>query len=149
MADKWDRRFLELAKHISTWSKDPSTKCGAVVVNANKHILATGYNGFPVGILDTTELLENREEKYKRVIHCEMNAILQAKCDLHNCALYVFPDLCCARCAVHVIQSGIQYVNYPLFEGKHIMAERWTKDFEVSEQLFMEAGVIVEGIEWQ
>lgn len=31
--EKWNRRFVELAKNVSTWSKDPSTKVGAVIVD--------------------------------------------------------------------------------------------------------------------
>jgi len=30
--DKWDARFLDLAIYVADWSKDPSTKVGAVLV---------------------------------------------------------------------------------------------------------------------
>ena len=52
--DKWDNRYLRLAKEVSTWSKDPSTKVGAVAV-LNGSVLAQGYNGFPRYILDDPE----------------------------------------------------------------------------------------------
>lgn len=151
MADKWDLRFLELAKLISTWSKDPSTKCGAVIVNTDKQIIATGYNGFPAAIEDSEELLNNREEKYKRVIHAELNALLQVRDrkELAYSALYIWPDCCCARCAVHVIQSGVQYINFPIFNGKHLMQERWEEDIKLATSLFDEAGIFYEGIEWE
>ena len=64
---KWDRRFLELAKQISTWSKDPSTQVGCVVVGPDREIRSTGFNGLPRGIDDTDERLNNREKKYPMI----------------------------------------------------------------------------------
>ena len=61
MSEKWDRRFIDLALHISNWSKDPSTKVGCVVVGADREIRSTGFNGFPRGIEDSIERLEDRE----------------------------------------------------------------------------------------
>ena len=43
---KWDLRYLDLAKHISTWSKDPSTQIGSVAIGENGQVLSQGYNGF-------------------------------------------------------------------------------------------------------
>ena len=59
MSDKWDIRFLELAKHISAWSKDPSTKVGCVAIGNHGQVLSQGYNGFPRGILDSENNLLN------------------------------------------------------------------------------------------
>ena len=78
MSEKWDRRFLELAEHISTWSKDPSTKVGCVVVGEDREIRSTGFNGFPRGIEDDAERLEDREQKYPLICHAEENAIMHA-----------------------------------------------------------------------
>ena len=64
MNEKWDRRFIDLALHISEWSKDPSTKVGCVVVGEDREIRSTGFNGFPRGIEDSMERLEDRELKY-------------------------------------------------------------------------------------
>ncbi len=63
MSEKWDLRFIELAKHIAAGSKDPSTKVGCVVVGEDREIRSTGFNGFPRGINDDIERLENREMK--------------------------------------------------------------------------------------
>ena len=62
MSDKWDLRFLELARHISDWSKDPSTKVGCVVVGPDREIRSTGFNGFPRGIEDDDNRLQNRKK---------------------------------------------------------------------------------------
>ena len=110
---KWHHRFMDMAKMVASWSKDPSTKTGAVIVSPDKRKTQVGYNGFPQGIEDSPELLGNREEKYKRIIHCEMNAILSASFDLQDCTLYTWPFASCERCAVHVIQSGISTVVSP------------------------------------
>ena len=31
----WDKKFMDLARHISTWSKDRSTKVGSIIVDKN------------------------------------------------------------------------------------------------------------------
>ena len=51
-SDKWHYRFMEVAKLVSTWSKDTSTKTGAVVVGPDREIRATGYNGLVRGVDD-------------------------------------------------------------------------------------------------
>lgn len=47
--EKWDARFLDLAVFIGDWSKDPSTKVGAVLVRPDRTIAGLGFNGFPRG----------------------------------------------------------------------------------------------------
>jgi len=103
---KWDLRFLEMAKLVSTWSKDPSTKCGAVITNGNR-VVSVGFNGFPQNMIDLPENYSNREEKYSRIVHCEMNALLFAKENTAGCTLYTWPLMSCDRCFVHMAQSGI------------------------------------------
>lgn len=138
---KWARRFIELSAHIAQWSKDPSTKTGAVIVRPDRTIASVGYNGFPRGIADTQELLTNREEKYRRVIHCEMNAIMNAREPLAGYSLYEFPGCSCERCAVHVIQAGITAVYYPT--PTEDFMSRWGESVRLSQALFTEAGVRV------
>jgi len=106
---KWDRRFLGLSEHISRWSKDPSTKVGAIITNDIK-IVSVGFNGLPQSVKDYPEILEVRNLKYKHIIHAETNAILAAKTDLTGCTIYTFPFLPCTRCASMVAQSGISRV---------------------------------------
>ena len=78
MSDKWDMRFLDLATHISEWSKDPSTKVGCVVVGPDREIRSTGFNGFPRNILDSDDRLTDRDLKYPLICHAEENAIMHA-----------------------------------------------------------------------
>jgi len=56
MKDKWDLRFKNLALEVSEWSKDPSTKVGCIAVK-DRRVIATGYNGFPIGISENDPFL--------------------------------------------------------------------------------------------
>jgi dCMP deaminase len=133
---KWDYRFLDLAELVSSWSKDPSTKVGSVITKGNR-VISLGYNGFPCQINDDKRL-ENREEKYKIIIHAEQNAMLFAKGDLEGCTIYTYPFMPCSTCASIIIQSGIKrVVSY-----KNVPA-RWKENFDLSLKIFLESGVEV------
>lgn len=132
----WDRRFLDMAKLISTWSKDPSTKVGAVIADKDHRIVSVGYNGFPRDIIDHPEALDDRELKYQIIIHAEINAIMFSNKLLHDCTLYTYPFEPCSKCASVVIQSGIKRVV-----SKANTEERWEESFKISRKLFHEAGV--------
>lgn len=133
---KWDLRFLDLAKLVSTWSKDPSTQVGAAIVDNDNRIVSLGYNGFPVGINDDENKLSNRDLKYKMIVHGEMNAILFANKSLNNCTLYTYPFMPCPRCSAMIIQAGIKkVVSY-----KNTI-DRWEEEFELSRSLFNEANI--------
>lgn len=135
--DKWDKRFINIAKEVSTWSKDPSTKVGAVIVSPDKDIVATGYNGFPRGIHDNENDYENRELKYKKVVHAEMNAIIRSKRDLTGHTLYVYPIQCCSNCAACIIQSGIKRIVS--LDTNHALKD----SFILANEMFNEAGIEV------
>ena len=134
--NKWHSRFVDLAKHISEWSKDPSTKVGAVIVDEKRRIISTGYNGFSIGVEDTDDRLYNRDIKYEMIVHGEINAIVFARQDLTNTTLYTYPFMPCSRCASIVIQSGIKTVVAPENHNP-----RWTESFALSTKLFNESNV--------
>ena len=138
----WDKRFLELAELVSSWSKDPSTKVGAVIIDDKNIIVSVGFNGFPKGINDN-ERLHNRDSKYQIIIHAENNALMFAKRPLDNCTLYTYPFMPCPRCAGMIIQSGIKrVVSYKNTIDRY----RWELDFSISRELFNEAKIQLE--EW-
>lgn len=146
MNNKWDIRFLELAKLVASWSKDPSTQTGAVIVRPDKTVLSVGYNGFPRGIEDSEEKYNDRETKYSMIVHCEMNAVLSAHESVKGCTLYTWPFASCDRCAVHMIQSGITRAVAPILP-KHL-EERWSENLTKTRNLFKEAGIILEEIDF-
>ena len=145
MSDKWDIRFLELAKHIAGWSKDPSTKVGCVVGGDDRLILSTGFNGFPRWISDDNDRLTDREKKYPLICHAEENAIMHAArigVSLKGSTAYVtWPP--CSRCARSLIQAGIKEVVYSTTEE---VPERWLDDFNTSTGMLKEANVLVRPI---
>jgi len=134
--EKWDRRFLGLAEFIAQWSKDPSTKTGAVIVDPQRRIVSVGYNGFPRGVQDRPDRLNDRDVKYKMVVHCERNAVIFAKSPVVGCTLYTWPFMSCAPCAAMMIQAGIVEVVAPYSDNP-----RWSEDFALAEEMFREAGV--------
>ena len=137
--ERWDRRFLKLAKEISEWSRDPSTKVGAVAV-LDRRILATDYNGLPRGVADTAERLETRELKYQMVAHAEANLLAHAAhagASLNECTVYVWPFHPCGSCAGLLINSGVARVVIPELE----VPERWAFNFSLARTMFDEAGV--------
>jgi dCMP deaminase len=146
-SNKWDARFMSLAEAISSWSKDPSTKIGAVIVNDERRILATGYNGFPRGIDDSEERLNNKEEKYPRIIHAELNALMNALYNgvsVKGSTLYVYGLPVCSDCTKSVIQAGIKRVVIPSMRD---VPQKWADSWNnMSEPMLQEAGVAVQYI---
>ena len=139
--NKWDARFLELARTLAGWSKDPGTGCGAVVVR-DRRILGTGYNGLPAGIEDRYERLMDRELKLKLTLHAEDNAILNAIVPVRGATIYVWPMPPCAHCAARIIQVGITRVVAA--EPQPEQAERWRQSLMLSAEVLHEAGVSLE-----
>lgn len=133
-----DTYFLEMAKHVASRSKDPSTQTGAVIVDPRGRVVSTGYNGFPQKMPDHAELYANREEKYSRIVHCEMNALIFADRELTECTLYTWPFLTCDRCCVHMLQAGI--VRFVAPKCPDEQASRWESVFIKSRRYIVECG---------
>ena len=137
--EKWDRRFLELADQIATWSKDPNRGVGAVIVSGAKQIVATGFNGLPRGVLDLPERLE-RPAKYDYVCHAELNAIIQCArngVSPEGCTIYTSFSPC-VQCTLAIVQSGVaRVVTYQTGEGD----AHWLESFEKARAIMREAGV--------
>lgn len=105
--NKWDRRYLAVARQISDWSKDPSTKVGAVIADRRGYVVALGFNGFPENVEDTEYRLADRTTKYEMVVHAEVNAVLIAGRAAAGGTIYVHGAPICPRCASVLIQAGI------------------------------------------
>jgi len=103
----WTKKYLELAKHISNWSKDPNKKVGAVITEKNR-VRGIGYNGFPTGIADHAYRLADKELKNKIMVHAEVNALYSSQ-GLGD-TIYVWPCLPCSQCLGNIIQYGIKRV---------------------------------------
>lgn len=135
----WNKRFLELAELVSRWSKDPSTQTGAVIVGPDNGVISVGFNGFPAGMPDSPALYSDRSEKYSRIIHCEINALLYAgKTIPRGSTLYTFPFMSCDRCVVQMLQAGIKRFVAPVATGDKL--ERWGEVFKKTRQYINECG---------
>ena len=142
--NKWFKRYMGLAEQVSTWSKDPNTKVGAVIVGSKGQILTQGYNGFPRRIKDTQKRLEDRDTKLKYVVHAEMNAIFNATysgVSLDGATLYVYGLPICSECAKGIIQVGIKKV---VIQSETItIRPHWEESWKLSAEMFREAGVLI------
>ena len=141
---KWKKRFLKLSKEIAEWSKDPSTKVGALIISEDRNIISTGYNGFPRGIADSPERLNNRETKYKFILHAEMNCIMNALYNgrsVKDCILFVHGLPPCSECTKSIIQAGIKKV---ITDSK--ATDNWKESSKLSLEMLKEANVEIEFI---
>lgn len=135
--DKWNLRFLFLAKHVAGWSKDPSTKVGSVLFDSENRVISLGYNGLPKGLDDKN--IQDRERKYKTIIHAEINAILFSQKQLENCKIATWPFMPCSNCSSAIIQTGIKTCIFPRAYGDRAM--RWADSFLLAKEQFEEAGI--------
>lgn len=140
MNEKWVNRFMGLAREVSTWSKDPSSQLGAVAVNDDRQILSIGYNGFPRGMNDSDYLYADRESKYPRVVHAEMNVIYNATYNgisLKDSTVFVYGLLICSECAKGLIQVGVKQVYMKCINNP----EKWKEEFKKSQDYFSESNI--------
>lgn len=136
-ANPWNSRFLEMATLVSTWSKDPSTKVGAVIVDPNNRVISVGYNGFPRGVNDTDERLSDRTVKYALTLHAEENAIIFAQRSLEGYSIYVTQPPC-SNCAARIAQNGIGRI-YTKRPSEDFLS-RWGDSMAIAEDALREAG---------
>ena len=146
MKDKWDLRFKNLALEVSQWSKDPSTQVGCIAVK-DRRVIATGYNGFPIGISDDKNDYENRDIKYKKIDHAEKNMIYNAcrhGVSLVGSTVYVSGLPTCEECWKGLVQVGISRLVMPSIESlvgqQH---ERWSEGCYSAVKYMEEAGIEV------
>jgi dCMP deaminase len=136
--DTWHRRFMAMALLVSTWSKDPSTRVGAVAVR-DRRVLATGYNGLPRGVADLSDRLHDRAQKLLMTSHAETNVIGAAAhhgVSLAGATVYVtlWP---CSHCAAQLINAGVAEVVI----RRGPIPDRWATSFTAAETMLYEAGV--------
>lgn len=138
---KWNKRWFELVDLAASWSYD-KTKVGAVIIPENSDIPVIGWNGFPRNVKDLAERYENRELKYKLIVHAELNALLNSSysgINIKGSTLYVsyFP---CNECAKAITQAGVKKIYYKNNDPDFF--ERWKDSITISKLIFDEAGII-------
>jgi dCMP deaminase len=134
LLQKWDYRFIELAQFISGWSKDPSTKVGAVIVDAKNRVVSVGFNGPPRGVADRFD----RPTKLLRTVHAEANALHFATKDVCGNTIYITHPPC-ANCAANIIQRELTRVV--TLTPPSCFMDRWKDSYDESLKMLREVGV--------
>lgn len=142
--NNWDLKFLSAATLFASWSKDPSTQVGCVIVDDDHNQLSGGFNGFPRGIADNHRL-NDRETKLNIVVHAEANAVAAASRNGHalkGSTVYItLPP--CAQCASLLIQAGVRRVVF--YTGKK--PSKWESDWILAQELLAEAKIEFEEVQ--
>ena len=140
---KWKRRLLKMAKDIAGWSKDESTKVGAVITTLDGSPVSWGFNGMARGIDDTISERKERPIKYKWMCHAERNAMdLSPRGDLTDCVMFVTFSPC-TNCAQSIIQRGIKTVVIDANHTADKAPDHWVEDMMIAMDMLWEAGVTV------
>jgi dCMP deaminase len=141
----WDEYFINIAEQVKLKSKDNNTKIGVVLVGKNNEIVSTGYNSFPRGINDDVVERQEKPEKYFWFEHAERNCIYNAArigVSTLGTTMYMTCGISCADCARAIISAGVEKIV--LRSGKGAMSPKWQESAERSNQMFKEAGIIIE-----
>lgn len=139
---KWDLRYLRLAKHVALWSKDPSTKCGAIIVRDDHTLASLGFNGFHRHMEDKPEWLDNREEKYPRILHSEWNSIQNTKeYDFSKYSVYAWPMPPCNACTASLIQKKLR--RCVCLKPNEEKLSRWATQFTYALDMWQQVGAEV------
>lgn len=141
MTNSWDEKFIGLCNHIKEWSKDESTKVGAVIVNSDNAVISMGYNGMPRWVKDNKPERHERPNKYYYFEHAERNAMYNAAsigATTKDCKLYV-PWQPCADCSRGIIQCQITEVILETWD----IPERWETSCGIGGEMLTEAGILV------
>lgn len=141
--NRWDEFGLQQAKLWATMSKDPSTKVGAYIADYDNRPVSAGFNGFPRGVEDLHSRLNDRAEKYPRMVHAELNALLNAPVGIPPCStMYVYGLPCCCGCAAATIQrKGVERIiqAYPKNDER---AAIWKSEHgQIARSMLHEAGI--------
>lgn len=144
----WDQYFFGVLDAVTAKSQDRSRQFGAVIVDDNKRILATGYNGIPRRIA-YRESYHGRPDKYMYFVHAEQNAIYNAAgtgVAIHGATMYIQQPPC-ADCAKGIIQSGLVSVVFRDDPELKVLDEReqtnWSLTVEAAMDMFREAQVLL------
>lgn len=141
--NRWDEFGIRQAKLWASMSKDPSTKVGAYIADSLNRPVSGGFNGFPRNVMDLDSRLQDRSEKYPRMVHAELNALLNAPVGIPHCStMYVYGLPCCANCIAATIQRGGVTRILQAFPKDDPRALEWDLQHgRISRSMAQEAGI--------
>lgn len=143
--DKWDHRFMTIAREISTWSRHPSIKVGCIVVDSDHNQLSGGYNGLPRGVDDSRILNQDQSRSTSSTVHAEANAVAAAARNGHSIkhSTAYITHAPCSQCAALLIQAGVKRIVYA-DSSSIALSSRWTDSFIEASSVLAEANVQLE-----
>jgi dCMP deaminase len=149
MNKSWKKWHLGLANYVAGKSKDRSTKVGAVIVDDDNTVIATGFNSFPRGVNDDIDERHERPAKYKWTEHAERNAIYNAARQVLKGTTLVlqYPPCPCHDCTRGVIQSGIKKIIVPKTAAFPGVGD-WDESLAIAREMLEEAGIEIEEVEF-
>lgn len=110
--------FMEMAVVLSQLSTCSRRKVGAILVDANHHIIGSGYNGVPKKLPHCTDIQCGGENfpsgqglDVCQAIHAEQNALMQCPDVMKIDRIYVttFP---CTHCIKMLLNTGCKSIYY-------------------------------------
>lgn len=141
----WELVFLDMSYRIAQRSRDPSTKCGAVIATRDNQFVSWGYNGFPRGVTNFVSRWTERPVKYDYIVHSERNAVLNAVREgrsTKDCVMYLFySTVPCEQCTLDVIQSGITKIVMGSVEFPGVGNGEFYDTESAAREMLREAGV--------
>lgn len=137
---KWATRMLNMAREVASWSKDESTKVGAVITTADGSPISWGFNGMAMGVNDDIPERHDRPMKYKWMCHAERNALDLSNRSVENCVMFVTFSPC-SSCAQSIIQRKIKTVVVDTKSSPENAPDRWKEDMLIAKEMLTEAGV--------
>lgn len=138
------RALMGCYQHSWIFSRDPSTKNGAILFPQHPHHhFAAGVNAFPEGVATNPDRYSNRTLKMIYTAHAEESAILTAaRMRVPTLGAWMYcPWAPCTMCARLIIQSGIAGLTTHK-QAHDRTPERWQEDLDRAFGMLREAGVI-------
>ena len=136
--NEWDKRLLNMAGLISTWSKEEQ-KQGAVIADLQYRIVSTGFNGKVQGIPEDVSDWPAENVASANIMTAAMNALLFAKQDIRNCTLFTYPMPPTAQDMAIYAQAGILYVVTIQPGAEHVAG--YHDDLDTSLWICKQAGI--------
>jgi dCMP deaminase len=122
----WEKYALSLAEVASLRSEDPYVKVGACLLRADNSVAGLGYNGAPPGVnIDW----DNRDERRKRVVHAEVNALRYAR--PQECYLLACTHLPCNDCLRMIASYGVKKVIFKEVYERDTSSIELSKEFNI------------------
>ena len=123
----WKKYALEIAKVAAKRSEDPYLKVGSCVLRHDNSVAGVGYNGAPPNIeIDWTD----RDERRKRVIHAEVNALRYVR--PHECYLVACTHLPCNDCLRAISSYGITDIVFEELYDKDISSLKICRELNIN-----------------